>query len=647
MGKPYRQEIDSLTATYDWAIRTPLDDVQSKWKRFLQSNLLAVGSGGSYTAASLAAYLHEYFTGQFAKAVTPLDAVLSTSNLNEVAVLVLTAGGGNPDVIGAFRDIATREPRYLGTLCSRKESRLADLSREFQFTDRFDFESPVGKDGFLATNSLFATAILLVRLYSESLEWPSAFPKRFSDLLKTYEGSLRSGKGSCNNDLWRKESLIVLHSPSTRAAALDIESKLSEAAIQNVQPVDYRNFAHGRHHWLARRSKSTAVLAFICDEVRDLAEKTIDLLPRTVQTLRVDMGPNGPITAVSAIAVAIRLVGEAGEAADIDPGRPKIPMFGRKIYHLRAFSKAPGTTATTETTAIERKSRNSIRSLKSCGELEMWKTGYRSFVTRITKPIYRGIIFDYDGTLCDEVDRFRGLDSKVARHLVRLIKGGAIVGIATGRGKSVRSALQEALPKSLWPSVVVGYYNGSDIAELADNSCPDGESDVDSSLKSIAIVLAKDSVIQQQADLECRPHQIKIEIKRNGNAEGLWKYVQQLLYTLDATNASLLCSAHSMDIISPGISKQNVVQHVQRMLSPKDNVLCIGDRGRWPGNDCTLLSNPHSLSVDQCPLNLTYCWNIGPPGFRGVQTTMYYLEQIVKSGGGHKLVLKARRKSAK
>src|SRR5260370_29648479 len=47
-----------------------------------------------------------------------------------------------------------------------------------------------------------------------------------------------------------RQHFIVLHSPSLDAAAWDLESKFSEAALGSIQVADYRNFAHGRHHWI-------------------------------------------------------------------------------------------------------------------------------------------------------------------------------------------------------------------------------------------------------------------------------------------------------------------------------------------------------------------------------------------------------------
>jgi hypothetical protein len=54
-------------------------------------------------------------------------------------------------------------------------------------------------------------------------------------------------------------------------------------------------------------------------------------------------------------------------------------------------------------------------------------------------------------------------------------------------------------------------------------------------------------------------------------------------------------------------------------------VLCIGDRGCWSGNDFDLLREPFSLSVDEVSPDPTTCWNLAPAGHRGVQATLDYL----------------------
>src|SRR5262249_53339365 len=90
-------------------------------------------------------------------------------------------------------------------------------------------------------------------------------------------------------------------------------------------------------------------------------------------------------------------------------------------------------------------------------------------------------------------------------------------------------------------------------------------------------------------------------------------------------------SSHSLDVLAPGVSKQLVVEACKSAAAMRGNpvdALCIGDRGRWPGNDYVLLSNPYSLSVDTVSPDPDTCWNIAPAGCRGVQATLAYLRAI-------------------
>lgn len=53
-------------------------------------------------------------------------------------------------------------------------------------------------------------------------------------------------------------------------------------------------------------------------------------------------------------------------------------------------------------------------------------------------------------------------------EVVRLLRAGVPVGVATGRGGSAGNALRKAVPERLWERVVVGYYNGGELAPLSD-----------------------------------------------------------------------------------------------------------------------------------------------------------------------------------
>lgn len=72
MGKPYATELENLPHTYAWSLQASVAALTGHIQSFAKSPLLTIGSGGSFTAASFSAYLHQVCTGQIAKYRSPL-----------------------------------------------------------------------------------------------------------------------------------------------------------------------------------------------------------------------------------------------------------------------------------------------------------------------------------------------------------------------------------------------------------------------------------------------------------------------------------------------------------------------------------------------------------------------------------------------
>jgi len=89
------------------------------------------------------------------------------------------------------------------------------------------------------------------------------------------------------------------------------------------------------------------------------------------------------------------------------------------------------------------------------------------------------------------------------------------------------------------------------------------------------------------------------------------------------------------------VTKRTVIDRVQDLIAmgPAGAVLCVGDRGRWPGNDYALLSGPHSLSVDEVSPDPGSCWNLAIPGCRGAAAAIAYLKCLRKTKDGLKFVI--------
>lgn len=628
MGKPFRSELEMLPSTFEWALRFPIDPLADTIKRS-RLPLLAIGSGGSFTTAHLAAALHSRQYGLAAIPSTPLDATRADLDLRETAVLLLTAGGKNPDILGAFDNLVRREPRRLNVVCATAGSRLSDAVRRYSTVELCEFDTPAGRDGFLATNTLLASGIILTRAYATAGRQDLALPDKLGALCGPTFGEIDYSR------LLARPTLLVLHPPALKTVAVEIESKFIEAALGNVQIADFRQFAHGRHHWLAKRGEESAVLALSVKS--DPAADTLELLPKSVPSVVLDLPHDGPVACLAGIIHAFDLVRQAGLAHDIDPGNPGVPGFGRDLYNLNVFNRArpPKAVSLAEPEiAIQRKTRT-IASTPP----EVWRGAHAAFLDRLEKARITAIVADYDGTLCDEAKRFQPLPSEVTEELTRLLRLGLHLGVATGRGQSVRKQLQKAIPEKLWDRVVVGYYNGSDIGLLSDNDRPDGTEAVFQPLKRVSEMLLRLQPFLGIDTAEFRRNQITL---KSGAlpVEQLWQRVQGLVAPHLFPGVIVLRSGHSVDVLAPGVSKLAVVKRIGDTAGCEENeVLCIGDQGCWPGNDHALLGTPLSLSSNIVSADPERCWNLAPAGVRESRATLGYLQILKRSKGAVRFVL--------
>jgi hydroxymethylpyrimidine pyrophosphatase-like HAD family hydrolase/fructoselysine-6-P-deglycase FrlB-like protein len=638
MALPYASEMSSLAETFAWAAQADITSMSQAVRTAGLSPLRAIGSGGSLTAAHSLAGLHQRFTGRLAAVATPLEA--ADEQLDQsVATWLLSAGGGNVDILAAAKALILREPRQLGVLCGREGSPLAELCRRHPFVDLLLYPSPAGKDGFLATNSLLAFTALLTRAYAAEFaadaDWEDA-ALRLEIILGETRDTVAAWEAA-TAPLWARSTTVVLHGPSTRIGAVDLESKFTEAAIGNLQVADYRNFAHGRHHWLAKRADSSGVLAFITEVDRALAERTLDLIPSGIPQARITLAGGPSATALSSLVAALRITGWAGFARGIDPGRPGVPEFGRKLYNLPLprppGRAAPGRLTSRQAAAIARKSGVEVTNLAASGELNRWRVALDAFRDRLGAASFAGLVLDYDGTVVDTRSRFQPAAPQMAAELVRLADAGARIAIATGRGRSVRHDLQKSIPPSLWPQILVGYYNGAEVAFLNDDESPDGSSIPCAALLPLAEALRRQPELADCARQEDRPFQITLEATRIMPESRLWDLARQVILLAGADGVSVTRSSHSVDIVASGVSKLNVIRRLRESVGAAP-ILAIGDRGRWPGNDYELLHEPFALGVDEISVDPATCWHLGEPGQRGPSVTLDYLTALEAGNGG-------------
>ena len=620
MGKPYGAEMEAMSGTYEWSMSSDIGSLSDFARAAAGAPLYAVGSGGSLTAATLAAALH-HDTGSMAEALTPL-AFLDRERLDcsAASVLLFTAGGGNADILAALDRAVALRPRALGVVCTSPRSRAACAAARARGTHLQAGRAPAGRDGFLATNSLLAMSVWACRAYEEVGLAAYGLPG-FGDLAGDAAGIAASAA-----QLAGCTTLVVLHDSWGRIAAVDLESKMSEGGLAGIQMADYRHFAHGRHNWLDKRAGS-GVVALASPGCERLASATLGCLPGRVPALRIDTHLDGPAGALALLVRAMRLVGAFGAALGADPGRPRVAAFGRRLYGLR-YRQPPLSGATAvERVALCRK----FGTHRMAGLGERRLRGLRRFAGALSRQRFGCIVFDYDGTLVDTQDRKRPPRAPLKRLLGGLLSGGIMVCVATGRGKSARDALRKTVRREHWPRTLVGYYNGADIGLLDDAGVPDKELSMDPALAEFLSVRGLGDVLAG-AKKEERPHQITYE----GSGLSATDIAGRLAATAPsvAKRVKIVESAHSVDVVASSTTKRALSRRAKSSIRAGLSVLCVGDMGRPPGNDHELLSGPYSLSVGEASDDVRTCWNLLPPDVSGVAGTIHYMERF-KVRRGH------------
>jgi len=628
VGKPYKGELAQLANTYAFALDAEIKPLVEIIRTCFGRALLVVGSGGSLSAAEFIVRMHQTYSHQPAKSLTPLEFALHPI-VEGAGVLILSAGGRNPDILEAVRHALADDYETVAGLCATTGSPMAALFQDCRHALVYEFDSPSGKDGFLATNSLLATCVMAARAYRAVSGDEFTIPERLPAL-----------ENAASRE-WPPEAIDrtdyrVLAAGWATPAAVDFESKISESGLGSVSVTDYRNFAHGRHHGVSRRFDKTTVIALQSPEVTTIVARTLNVLPADLSQLRLETSLTGPAGAIDLLVQVYHFIGALGTRAGIDPGRPSVPAFGRKLYHA-GFKASRPRNASPEATWVRRKV--SIPAWESAPEAvrSRWYRAFQTWAGQIRATRFGAVVFDYDGTLCEPDERWGHPSEFVGRELTRLLSLGMHVGIATGRGGSALDSLRILLPGEVWQSVQVGVYNGG-IRLSLDQTLSEGQPSLPE-IESAHALLLRSEFLSAVARLKARPTQITIEAVVPLPAGLLRRAIEEQLFRPGERPAvRLFQSGHSVDVIPSTCGKRAVIDDLQQRLAQEGRagheVLAIGDQGRSDGNDFELLASPWGLSVERASTALDTCWNLAPPGERRTRTLLRYLAALRPTDDG-------------
>lgn len=631
----YERELEQLDRTYVAARNADIGKLKLAIASTSESSLIGVGSGGSYTVASLLCNLHEAYTGRVSRPSTPLELICNPTLASASPVFLISAEGKNPDIVEGLVRARRHSSRTIHVLTNRDASPLMDRVSKLSDITPHIFEL-ADKDGYLATNSLLLDAVLVARAYGELDNNNEPLPGSIDELRignQSVKDWVRDAGDFVDSAVPRK-GLIVVFSPLLRPVAADLESKLSESALLYCQLADLRSFAHGRHLWLAERADDCAILALVEPGLNELWRHMRALVPKGVPIHEMSLSGATPKDLLAGLVAQMHLVAAVARRLAKDPAKPNVASFGRELYFTDLPTFIPGPPK-----SGRRGERSKYDVLGArwpmTGSSGVMSRALDSFEATLEQQNFRSIIFDYDGTLCSSQRTDAPPQPAVIEHIQRFVERGIWVGVASGRGNSIQEHLQKCLPAELWHRVSLGLYNGGWIGRL-DSDIPVTRT-TSEFLSHVRRIVGRLETLGVPIDRvkETYPHQISIRFREGVNTENMWFVIADALRQAGLDPSTVVRSKHSVDILGSGVSKSHLVANiVQECGVDPYEIVTMGDQGAWPGNDASLLEHRFSLSVDLPSRRLDRGWKLAPQHKRDVDATLWYLDKAVIASDG-------------
>lgn len=599
MRATYPQELEALAETYSDVRSCDLSTLQGVVARSGAGPSSFVASGGMLAVATLAAQLHELACQEPAAAMTPLS-IISRPALSSSAAMLFTSSGKHPDAHEVMRRLGRPGMHPAAVLTHRPEAELPPIPEATVIT----LPALAVPDGFLAVNSVMSMSIALIRAYLGDEVLPEALPT--PSAVDALPGTL--------------DRLLLLYPPSLAAVAVDVEARLVEIGLAAVQLADYRNFAHGRHTGLARNADRTVVLALSDCESLAVADATVAALPTNLAMTRWHSNAPWPLSVTDLLVVSMGACDELGTHNGINVARPKVPVFGRKLYRLPVRRRLPDTLLG----PVERK----LRGIGGVTIRHETSHDYALALTRwaddLVERRFAAIVLDYDGTVCTTEGRFEPPEQPIADALNAVLARGMKLGFASGRGPSMHTDLRKVLDPEHWSRVELGLYNGGVLCRLDENI---GSFHNPSALIEQATQRLRELPFADALKLEPRSTQLGVELTDTAwiKAGLLADVVVDACRRAPSLAVKVLSSGHSVDIVPADVTKTAVIGRIRERDGPVD-VLCVGDQGQTGGNDFELLAcEQWTLSVDRTSVDPTRCWYLGDGSKAGPSLLRRYL----------------------
>ena len=587
---------------------------------------LAVGSGGSAAVAEYLARCRDTLGLGPTNVQSPMQVVLETQDLSQSDVWLFSAGSQNSDIVASVRAALDRGAANIHLVTCNPDGEAACLLSTRGGRIHI---VPVSerRDGFLATHSLLSsvTALLL------AADLVAGGPSRSSQLLASLAARLKGRRDTFIDGASRKllttlrptDTLLIVADPLLRPVSVLLETSVWEASLCSVQVTDIRNFAHGRHSWLHHRGLETFMLALTTVDSRSIWTAISNIVPYSIRRFAQEYSAGGRLDIALAIIDGLVLVETIGETLGIDPGSPGIADYGREIYNDQSLVRFAGPLLPNV-----RHKRAAIAKADTfdpaCKPLDAICS---EWLTALANAVIVGAVLDYDGTIVATTERWSLPNKLITIELIRLLRLGLRLGIATGRGGSAGETVRSLFPADMLNLILIGYYNGGHVrsAEVniehdpaqTDPDIRDVEAWLDANPDLFTEMAFKSQAVQITINKNklCRPYRFPSNFGRcAAYSDGRVKVLE---------------SGHSYDIVPKASSKLAVVDALSSSLSADSIVLRLGDSGAKTGNDHELLTHAHGISVGEVCGAADGCWSLFGSDLQGPDALLRILRSLL------------------
>ena len=628
----FAEKLDTLLRTAELVASADMRALADAVRQGQHRPVVAIGSGGSAITAHYFARCRETLFEAASQVVTPAEFVLANDDLGQSDVWLFSAGADNVDSIASVVAARARGAVHIHLLTCNVAGAAAQAVAADSRNTVTNIPVADAKDGFLATHSLVGSVLAL--LFASDLVSADPLGEALGAVVidsmrDRLHPSARQAMQARLAGVRSEDVLLLIADPQLRAVAELIETSAWEAALCPVQRTDLRNFAHGRHTWLHHRGERTVILGLIGDDGREIWERVNALMPAALRRHVFDFGNVGRMRTAVGIVEGLVIVEAIGAATDIDPGKPGIGDFGRSLYEedgLLALARQLGPAVRHKrAVALER---DDVTDEQIC----VW-VAVAERRDALAQARVGAIIFDYDGTIISDDERFGHPRTAIVDEFVRLDNLGVRIAIATGRGGSGGKALRAVLPAAMHDRVLVGYYNGAYIQPLSiDIEVQRPATDPDLA-QTFAWIESHSEFFSGAFGGRFSNVQISIKLDNLANRLAFPRALADCPYIASGA-VQFKRSGHSIDFFAAGTSKLNVIDRLRQALPNGAAILCIGDSGGRDGNDNDLLSHAHGISVGTVCHRHDGCWTLFGKTLTGPAALLRLLQAVKRDDDG-------------